>query len=84
MSFADPRSALFNQQDLIAYRTEKGVDTLVPGVTGWAQVNGRCELSIAQKVELDDEYLRQRFFLFYIKIVWVTLIKVLVRDDVGH
>ena len=84
MSFVGPRPALFNQEDLIALRTEKGVHKLVPGLTGWAQVNGRDELPIPQKVQLDTEYLQRRSFLFDLKIVWMTAIKVLVRDGVTH
>ena len=84
MSFVGPRPALFNQEDLIALRTEKGVHELVPGLTGWAQVNGRDELPIPQKVQLDTEYLQRRSFVFDVKILWMTAIKVLVRDGVTH
>ncbi len=84
MSFVGPRPALFNQEDLIALRTEKGVHELVPGLTGWAQVNGRDELPISQKVQLDMEYLQRRSLVFDLKIVWMTAIKVLVRDGVTH
>ncbi|MGA9963458.1 MAG: sugar transferase, partial [Azonexus sp.] len=84
MSIVGPRPALFNQEDLIALRTERGVHELVPGLTGWAQVNGRDELPIPQKVELDVEYLRRRSFLFDLRIVWLTVIKVLRRDGVSH
>lgn len=84
MSFVGPRPALFNQDDLIALRTEKGVHELVPGLTGWAQVNGRDELPIPQKVELDAEYLRRRSFLFDLKILWMTVLKVVARDGVSH
>ena len=84
MSFVGPRPALFNQQDLIALRTEKGVDELVPGLTGWAQVNGRDELPIPQKVQLDAEYLQRRSFLFDLKIIWMTALKVVARDGVSH
>jgi O-antigen biosynthesis protein WbqP len=84
MSIVGPRPALFNQQDLIALRTERGVHELVPGLTGWAQVNGRDELPIPQKVELDVEYLRRRSFLFDLRILWLTVIKVLRRDGVSH
>lgn len=84
MSIVGPRPALFNQDDLIALRTERGVHELAPGLTGWAQVNGRDELPIPQKVELDVEYLRRRSFLFDLWIVWLTVIKVLRRDDVSH
>lgn len=84
MSFVGPRPALFNQDDLIALRTETGVHELVPGLTGWAQVNGRDELPIAQKVQLDAEYLRRRSFLFDLKILWMTASKVLSKDGVSH
>lgn len=84
MSFVGPRPALFNQDDLIALRTETGVHELVPGLTGWAQVNGRDELPIAQKVQLDAEYLRRRSFLFDLKILWMTGSKVLSKDGVSH
>jgi O-antigen biosynthesis protein WbqP len=84
MSIVGPRPALFNQDDLIALRSERGVHELAPGLTGWAQVNGRDELPIPQKVELDVEYLRRRSFLFDLRIVWLTVIKVLRRDGVSH
>lgn len=84
MSFVGPRPALFNQQDLIDLRTQKGVHTLVPGLTGWAQVNGRDELPIPQKVALDAEYLQRQGFLFDIKILWLTFLKVVQRDGVSH
>lgn len=84
MSFVGPRPALFNQDDLIALRTEKGVHQLVPGLTGWAQVNGRDELPIPQKVQLDVEYLERRTLLFDMKILWLTALKVLARDGVSH
>lgn len=84
MSFVGPRPALFNQDDLILLRTEKGVHQLVPGLTGWAQVNGRDELPIPQKVQLDAEYLQRRSLLFDLKILWMTALKVLVRDGVSH
>lgn len=84
MSFVGPRPALFNQQDLIELRTRKGVHTLVPGLTGWAQVNGRDELSIPQKVELDTDYLQRRNFWFDIKILGLTILKVVQRNGVLH
>ena len=84
MSFVGPRPALFNQQDLIDFRTEKGVHTLMPGLTGWAQVNGRDELPIPQKVELDAEYLQRQGFWFDIQILWMTFLKVIQRDGVSH
>ena len=84
MSFVGPRPALFNQDDLIALRTEKGVDKLLPGITGWAQVNGRDELSIPDKVVLDVEYLNCQSFWFDMKILWMTFLKVIKRDGVSH
>jgi len=84
MSFVGPRPALFNQDDLIALRTEKGVHELVPGLTGWAQINGRDELPIPQKVQLDVEYLQRQSLLFDLKILWMTAVKVLARDGVSH
>ena len=84
MSIVGPRPALFNQHDLIALRTERGVDALLPGLTGWAQVNGRDELPIPQKVALDEDYLRQRSFLFDLKIIILTALKVIRRDGVTH
>ena len=84
MSFVGPRPALFNQDDLIALRTEKGVDKLVPGLTGWAQVNGRDELPIPEKVALDMEYMERQSFWFDLKILWMTLLKVVRKDGVSH
>ena len=84
MSFVGPRPSLFNQDDLIALRTEKGVDKLVPGLTGWAQVNGRDELPIAEKVALDMEYMERQSFWFDLKILWMTLLKVIRKDGVSH
>ena len=84
MSFVGPRPALFNQEDLIALRKEKGVDKLLPGITGWAQVNGRDELSIPDKVALDVEYLNRQSFWFDVKILWMTFLKVVKRDGVSH
>jgi O-antigen biosynthesis protein WbqP len=84
MSFVGPRPALYNQDDLIALRTEKGVDKLLPGITGWAQVNGRDELSIPDKVALDVEYLNRQSFWFDIKILWMTFLRVVKRDGVSH
>ena len=84
MSFVGPRPALFNQQDLIALRTKQGVHTLVPGLTGWAQVNGRDELSIPEKVKLDVAYLQRQSLGFDIRILWLTFVKVLRRDGVMH
>ena len=84
MSFVGPRPALFNQQDLIALRTEQGVHTLVPGLTGWAQVNGRDELPIPEKVKLDVIYLQRQSLWFDTHILWLTFAKVLKRDGVSH
>jgi O-antigen biosynthesis protein WbqP len=84
MSFVGPRPALFNQDDLIALRTEVGVHTLVPGLTGWAQVNGRDELPIFEKVKQDIEYLHRRSLGFDLWILWLTLLRVLRRDGVSH
>lgn len=84
MSFVGPRPALFNQDDLIALRTEHGVHKLVPGLTGWAQVNGRDELPIPQKVALDAEYLQKQTLWFDIRILWLTFVKVVRRDGVSH
>ena len=84
MSFVGPRPALFNQDDLIALRTQYGVHELVPGLTGWAQVNGRDELPIPEKVQLDVEYLQRQSLWFDIRILWLTFVKVLRRDGVSH
>ena len=84
MSFVGPRPALFNQQDLIALRTEQGVHTLEPGLTGWAQVNGRDELPISKKVKFDVVYLKRQSLWFDIRILWLTFVKVLKRDGVSH
>jgi O-antigen biosynthesis protein WbqP len=84
MSFVGPRPALFNQDDLISLRTEKGVHRLVPGLTGWAQVNGRDELPIPQKVALDVDYMQYQSFFFDLKILRMTALKVLIRDGVSH
>jgi O-antigen biosynthesis protein WbqP len=84
MSFVGPRPALFNQDDLVALRTEKGVDKLLPGITGWAQVNGRDELSIPDKVVLDVEYLNRQSFWFDMKILWMTFLKVIKGVGVSH
>ena len=84
MSFVGPRPALFNQDDLIILRTKKGVHELMPGLTGWAQINGRDELPIPKKVELDVEYLHNQSLRLDIKIIWLTFIKVLRKDGVSH
>ena len=84
MSFVGPRPALFNQDDLIALRTQHGVDQLLPGLTGWAQVNGRDELSIPVKVEYEVEYLQKQSFWFDMKILGLTFLKVVRRAGVSH
>lgn len=84
MSVVGPRPALFNQDDLVALRSKKGVDKLLPGLTGWAQINGRDELPIPEKVELDEEYLRKKSFLFDLKVILLTLVRVLNRENVSH
>lgn len=84
MSFVGPRPALFNQADLIALRTAQGIDALVPGLTGWAQINGRDELPIPEKVALDAEYLRRRSLWLDVRILWLTAVKVLRREGVSH
>lgn len=84
MSFVGPRPALFNQQDLVDLRTQYGIETLVPGLTGWAQINGRDELPIPQKVAFDWEYLQRQSLKFDIKIIVLTFLKVIRRDNVAH
>jgi O-antigen biosynthesis protein WbqP len=84
MSFVGPRPALFNQDDLIMLRKEKGVDKLLPGITGWAQINGRDTLSIPDKVALDVEYVQRQSFWFDMKILWMTFLKVIKRTGVSH
>ena len=84
ISFVGPRPALYNQDDLIKLRTEKGIHKLIPGITGWAQVNGRDELPIPVKVEFDEYYLKNRSFLFDLKILWMTFVKVVRREGVTH
>jgi len=84
MSFVGPRPALFNQHDLIALRTQAGAHHLRPGLTGWAQVNGRDELPIPIKVRFDAEYAQRQSLRFDIKIIWITALKVLRRDGVTH
>ena len=84
MNFVGPRPALFNQEDLILLRKENEVDSLTPGITGWAQVNGRDELSILDKVDFDIEYMRRRSFLFDVKILCMTFYKMMDRDGVSH
>ena len=84
MSFVGPRPALFNQDDLVALRTQYGVEKLLPGLTGWAQINGRDELPIPLKVKLDVAYMQDQSFLFDLKILFLTFLKVLRRDGVQH
>ena len=84
MSFVGPRPALFNQFDLIEMRTRLGVHKLMPGLTGWAQINGRDELPIPEKVKLDAEYLQRQSLWFDIRILWLTFLKVVRRDGVTH
>ena len=84
MSFVGPRPALFNQEDLIALRSERGVDALRPGLTGWAQINGRDELPIKVKVAFDVQYLEKQSFAFDLKILFLTFLKVLRRSGVSH
>ena len=84
MSFVGPRPALFNQEDLITLRTQYGLHVLMPGLTGWAQINGRDELPIPEKVRLDMEYLQRRSIWFDLRILWLTAVKVLRRDGISH
>ena len=84
MSFVGPRPALYNQHDLIELRTQCGAHELVPGLTGWAQINGRDELPIPQKVALDAEYVQRKSLAFDIKILFMTALKVIMRSDITH
>ena len=84
MSFVGPRPALYNQKDLIALRSNSDLSKLLPGITGWAQINGRDEISILEKVELDLEYMHKKSIWFDLKILWLTLLKVLKRDGISH
>jgi len=84
MSFVGPRPALFNQDDLIALRTERKVHQLIPGITGWAQINGRDDIPIQKKVEFDEYYIKNQSFLFDMKILWMTFLKVIKREGVSH
>ena len=84
MSFVGPRPALFNQDDLVALRTEKGIHRLIPGVTGWAQINGRDELLIPVKVSFDEYYLKHCSFLFDLRIIFLTALKVIRKEGVTH
>lgn len=84
ISFVGPRPALFNQDDLVALRTQKGIHELVPGLTGWAQINGRDTIPIPQKVDLDEWYARNCSFLLDIKILFMTVFKVMRTEDISH
>jgi O-antigen biosynthesis protein WbqP len=84
MSLVGPRPALFNQSDLIEMRTQAGVHLLVPGLTGWAQVNGRDEIALSDKVQLDTEYLQRQSFGFDLHILWLTVRKVVRREGITH
>ena len=84
MSFVGPRPALFNQNDLVSLRSETGLHKLLPGLTGWAQVNGRDELSIPQKIALEIEYMQRQSLWFDIKILWLTTQKVISRNGLSH
>jgi len=84
MSFVGPRPALYNQYDLIKLRTSKGLHHLTPGLTGWAQVNGRDNLSITKKVKFDEEYLKRKSFIFDLKILYLTFIKIIRREGIRH
>ena len=84
MSFVGPRPALFNQEDLIALRTQKGVHQIIPGITGWAQINGRDDIPIPIKVGYDEYYLKNQSFLFDMKILWKTVFKVIKKEGVVH
>ena len=84
MSIVGPRPALFNQEDQISLRTESGAHVLTPGITGWAQINGRDDIPIARKVELDTWYLHNRSFWLDMKIIWLTAWNVVRRTDVSH
>lgn len=84
MSLVGPRPALFNQHELIAARKARGIDALRPGITGWAQINGRDDIPESRKIELDEEYLHRRSFWFDLKILWLTAWRVIRRDGVSH
>jgi O-antigen biosynthesis protein WbqP len=84
MSFVGPRPALFNQHDLIALRTQSGVHAAMPGLTGWAQVNGRDELPLSDKIKLDIDYIRRQSFLLDLRIIFLTFLKVVRRDGITH
>jgi O-antigen biosynthesis protein WbqP len=84
MSFVGPRPALFNQYDLINLRTKKNIHTILPGLTGWAQINGRDNLPIKKKVNFDEEYLKKKSFVFDLKILCLTFIKIIRREGIQH
>lgn len=84
MGFVGPRPALFNQDDLVALRSEQGIEKLLPGITGWAQIQGRDELPIPQKVEMDAYYLKNRSLRFDLKIIWLSLFAVLNWENISH
>jgi O-antigen biosynthesis protein WbqP len=84
MSFVGPRPALYNQYDLIKLRKKLGIDKLTPGLTGWSQVNGRDSISIQEKVKLEKEYLKKKSFIFDLKILWLTLLKIISNENVSH
>jgi len=84
MTFVGPRPALFNQDDLITLRTQKSIDKVLPGITGWAQVNGRDGLTINEKVDFDLEYIQQQSFWFDMKILWITIVMVVKRIGISH
>ena len=84
MNFVGPRPALFNQDDLIDLRVQNGIDKLTPGITGWAQINGRDSLLIPEKVQFEKDYLNRKSFWFDVKILWLTLLKVFSQDSVSH
>jgi O-antigen biosynthesis protein WbqP len=84
MSFVGPRPALYNQDDLIALRTEKGIHKITPGITGWAQINGRDDIPIPKKVEYDEYYLNHRALFFDLKILFLTFLKVTRAENVSH
>jgi len=84
MSFVGPRPALFNQDDLIKLRTEKEISKLQPGITGWAQINGRDDIQIPVKVEYDEYYMKHQSFFFDLRILWKTIFKVIKKEGVIH
>jgi O-antigen biosynthesis protein WbqP len=84
MSFVGPRPALYNQDDLIVLRKEKGIDKLLPGITGWAQVNGRDILTVFDKIDLDEVYMHRQSFWFDMRILWMTFLRVIKQDGVSH